>query len=835
MTTSKSGPEQVGLTGPVVNLGGTAGHLPAGYAVREFQIDRVLGEGGFSVVYLATDTRLERQVAIKEYMPTALATRNNDLSVHVRSSAQHREAFEAGLRSFINEAKLLARFEHRALVKVHQFWQEKGTAYMVMPYYSGPTLKSWIRQQHEPVDATWLEQFLRLVMDALETLHRENCLHRDVAPDNILILNERSPLLLDFGAARRVIGDLTQALTVILKPGFAPIEQYAESQSMRQGPWTDVYALCAVAHFMITGRAPTPSVTRVLADDLVPLGTVAAGRFPPAFLAALDAGLTVRPQQRPQSIAALRELMNGTAPEDNTLTAPPGVGVPVLSEPVTTAFEPVSTTIRPLTPTIAPDAVPVDDDKTRIVTARDFPPLRTSPATISSPEQPALAAAEDSTSAPAESDPTFGTRLPSRSMQEHVPAAAEAVATTISRPQGDDDKASLLPLVIGGVAIALVVGGAWALINWMNGDMDQSRKAPAVIVPVPAPAPAPAPAMKATAPEPKAAEPAPPVQTAAVTAAPAPAVIPEPAPAAQPAPAVAASTATPVAVTPQSLHPPAASPAATSAPPAVAGKRGADKPGPSATPASAATASAAPNTKSNPPDKGGTGSAGTNAAGANAAAPAYSPAPSGKAESSSPSKPTAPTQMAANTAPPPNAASKGGPVSPSDTRAQGATIASPSKSGAPSNSDIARARPTAATPTPAMPAPMSEPPVAPPVSVPSVATVDAMPPAPVAAVEPPRSPAPPPPASTAPLRAVSKPDPMFPREALRADVDKGRVRARLYIASDGTVSKVEILSAQPMRVFDREVRETAMRWRYDPPGQPRQTEIEFVFDRSKDR
>ncbi|HYS14550.1 MAG TPA: protein kinase, partial [Burkholderiaceae bacterium] len=194
--TSKSGNESVSLTGPVVGQGGTAGHLPNGYGLREFQVDRVLGEGGFSVVYLATDTRLERQVAIKEYMPTALATRNPDLSVHVRSSAQHREAFEAGLRSFINEAKLLARFEHRALVKVHQFWQDKGTAYMVMPYYSGPTLKSWIKQQRDPVDPAWLEQFLRLVMDALETLHKENCLHRDVAPDNILILNGRLPLLL---------------------------------------------------------------------------------------------------------------------------------------------------------------------------------------------------------------------------------------------------------------------------------------------------------------------------------------------------------------------------------------------------------------------------------------------------------------------------------------------------------------------------------------------------------------------------------------------------------------------------------------------------------------
>ena len=120
-------------SGPAVRTSGEIGCLPPGYALHEFVIDAVLGEGGFGVVYAATDTRLERRVAIKEYMPTSLATRDVDLSVHPRSSADHQEAFGAGLRSFINEAKLLARFEHPSLVKVYQFWDERGTAYMVMP------------------------------------------------------------------------------------------------------------------------------------------------------------------------------------------------------------------------------------------------------------------------------------------------------------------------------------------------------------------------------------------------------------------------------------------------------------------------------------------------------------------------------------------------------------------------------------------------------------------------------------------------------------------------------------------------------------------------------
>jgi len=425
VTSSDKSGGSVGFTGPVQNLGGTAGHLPDGYQLRDFRIERVVGEGGFSVVYLATDLRLEREVAIKEYMPTALATRNADLSVQVRASAHHREAFDAGLRSFINEAKLLAHFEHRALVKVHQFWQERGTAYMVMPHYSGPTLKSWIKQQHGRADADWLELFFYLLMDALETLHRENCLHRDVAPDNILVIDDGSPLLLDFGAARRVIGDLTQALTVILKPGFAPIEQYAESASMRQGPWTDVYALCAVAHFMITGKAPTPAVSRVLADDLVPLSVTAAGRFPPAFLVALDAGLTVRPQQRPQNIGALRALIEGAAP-DNTLTAPPAGHADWVTPPAA------------LLPTFAPPDGD-DDEKTQLVTGsrESVPPAR--PGTVS-PNKPASFPLDAEATGGATEPQAFEPRFPSRSMREQ--AATDG-----------NERFAWLPLVIGGVQL----------------------------------------------------------------------------------------------------------------------------------------------------------------------------------------------------------------------------------------------------------------------------------------------------------------------------------------------------------------------------------------------
>lgn len=288
------------------------GCLPRGFRLREFVIERVLGDGGFGVVYSALDLRLERRVAIKEYMPSALARRDADYSVQMCTSPQHRNAFQVGLRSFINEAKLLASFEHPALIKVHQFWEEKGTAYMVMPYYSAPTLRAWVRARREPLDELWLRDFLLAAMDGLEVLHAARCLHRDIAPDNILVLKDAAPLLLDFGAARRVIGDLTQALTVMVKPGYAPLEQYADTVSLKQGPWTDVYALAAVAHFMLTGQAPAPAVSRVLADEVVPLAERLRGRYSESLLTAIDAALAVRPERRPQSIPALRALL---APE----------------------------------------------------------------------------------------------------------------------------------------------------------------------------------------------------------------------------------------------------------------------------------------------------------------------------------------------------------------------------------------------------------------------------------------------------------------------------------------------------------------------------------------
>ena len=283
--------------------------LPIGTRVHEFEITRVIGEGGFSVVYLAFDHTLHRSIALKEYIPSALAGRRGDNTVAVRS-AQHQQTFEAGLRSFINEARLLAQFDHPALVKVYRFWEANGTAYMAMPYYEGRTLKEILRENPEQASEAWLKQLLAPILDALELLHRHRCFHRDIAPDNIQVLANESPVLLDFGAARRTIGDMTQAFTVILKPGYAPIEQYADEADLKQGPWTDVYALAAVLYAAVVRKPPPTAVARVIKDPLEPLAKRALPRYSQQFLIGIDRGLAVRPEDRPQSIAEMRRLLD---------------------------------------------------------------------------------------------------------------------------------------------------------------------------------------------------------------------------------------------------------------------------------------------------------------------------------------------------------------------------------------------------------------------------------------------------------------------------------------------------------------------------------------------
>ena len=298
--------------------------LLPGSRLDEFEIVRVLGAGGFGIVYLALDQVLLRYVAIKEFIPTALAARTPQGGVAVRSP-EASETFEVGLDSFYNEGRLLARFDNPSLVRVFRFWKANGTAYMAMQHYPGQTLREARRQMPAAPDEAWLRLFLDRLLGALQTLHAQGVYHRDIAPDNILLLPDGQPVILDFGSARRVISDRTQSLMAILKPNYSPIEQYADDAGMRQGCYTDLYALGGTVYFMLTGKEPIPSVLRAVRDSFPVLAQSSddvLASMSHQFLAALDWALSVAPGDRPQTVddfdAALRGEIEPPPPSERS-------------------------------------------------------------------------------------------------------------------------------------------------------------------------------------------------------------------------------------------------------------------------------------------------------------------------------------------------------------------------------------------------------------------------------------------------------------------------------------------------------------------------------------
>jgi serine/threonine protein kinase len=285
--------------------------LVPGTRVGDFDIIRVIGSGGFGTVYLALDSSLDREVAVKEFLPAHLACRvPGQQRVKLRSQSFEAK-YKAGLQSFVNEAKILARFNHPGIVKVHRFWEANGTAYMAMPFVHGPTLRDVRYSMKESPTEAWLRGVLDPLLDALSMLHAEGIFHRDIAPDNILLPNAREPVLLDFGAARRVIGDHMQTFTAVLKPSYAPIEQYAEASQLRQGPWTDLYALGAVVVYMLNAMPPPPSTVRLIHDEMPLLLQDPPAGVSASFLAAVQWALAVRPQDRPQSVQQFRNALDG--------------------------------------------------------------------------------------------------------------------------------------------------------------------------------------------------------------------------------------------------------------------------------------------------------------------------------------------------------------------------------------------------------------------------------------------------------------------------------------------------------------------------------------------
>lgn len=289
----------------------------------EFELQGLLGVGGFGMVYRGYDHSLQRAVAIKEYMPSALVARAPGLQVSARSTSDA-QPFQIGLASFIAEARLLAQFDHPSLVKVYRFWEANNTAYMAMPLYSGITLKQARSHMSGPPSEAWLRTVLWSVLEALKVLHGNGTLHRDVSPDNIFLQDVGPPVLLDLGAARRAIVDGTHHKhTAILKVNYAPIEQYADAEDLREGPWTDLYAVAAVVHGCLCNEPPLPATFRVLRDRMPSVARVAqtvethfGQAYSPEFVQALDHALVIQPSKRPQSVKAFADELQLHAPED---------------------------------------------------------------------------------------------------------------------------------------------------------------------------------------------------------------------------------------------------------------------------------------------------------------------------------------------------------------------------------------------------------------------------------------------------------------------------------------------------------------------------------------
>ncbi len=286
--------------------------LPCGTLLRgRYLSGRPLGEGGFGITYIGLDTVLDGRVAIKEYYPNGFAYRSNTASASVKpsSSDERREVFNKGLANFLSEARTLEKFaQEPGVVNVRDFFEENGTAYLVMEYLDGITLTEFIKRGG-PVDFNRLMQQLRPVTDALVKMHAAGLIHRDVSPDNIM-LTAAGWKLLDFGAARNIFRNGNRSLSVILKPGFAPEEQYRTRGS--QGPWTDVYALSATIYKCITGVTPPDSNERMVRDELVPPSALGAA-ITPAAENALLRGLAVTADSRFQSVSELTAALSPNA------------------------------------------------------------------------------------------------------------------------------------------------------------------------------------------------------------------------------------------------------------------------------------------------------------------------------------------------------------------------------------------------------------------------------------------------------------------------------------------------------------------------------------------
>ena len=274
-----------------------------------YKIARVVGAGGFAVTYEAEDLLLRKKVAVKEYYPIDYGDR--DATMRILPKAElHTTTFEWGRSNFLEEARTLARLEHPSIVRVLRVFEANSTAYMVMHFEDGFNFETWLRNLHRAPMQQELDAVIAPLLDALDLIHSSGILHRDIAPDNIIIRTDGSPVLLDFGAARWADAAAGRGFTGVVKAGYSPPEQYTFNCRL-QGPWSDFYALGATLYHAVTGQPPKEAMLRLDNDCMATAAKAANGKYRPGFLEAIDACLDVRYSHRPQSGKILRSLLLG--------------------------------------------------------------------------------------------------------------------------------------------------------------------------------------------------------------------------------------------------------------------------------------------------------------------------------------------------------------------------------------------------------------------------------------------------------------------------------------------------------------------------------------------
>ena len=263
--------------------------LEVGHKIHWYTIDKVLGQGGFGITYLGHDNNLDQRVAIKEFLPTEFAVREDDQSIKPITQGQE-DMYHWALDRFISEARTLAKFDHPNIVRVMAVFEENNAAYMVMRYEEGETLEHIFKTQGILSQAELLDIVLPII-DGLKIVHEAGFIHRDIKPANIFIRADGSPVLIDFGSARQSVGAQTQTLTTLISPGYSPIEQYF-TKGEDQGPWTDIYGLASTIFRGVAGKRPVDTMTRskqILADEpdpYIPAQEVGQGRYTTTFLQA---------------------------------------------------------------------------------------------------------------------------------------------------------------------------------------------------------------------------------------------------------------------------------------------------------------------------------------------------------------------------------------------------------------------------------------------------------------------------------------------------------------------------------------------------------------------